>query len=115
MKKILVIDDETGILELMRTYLSRKGYEVLTEDNGEDGITALRGDSSIGLVILDIRMPGVDGIELFPRIRVEYPATPVIILTGSMGEEVRDLGADGVFMKPVDMEELLGKIRELAG
>ena len=81
MSKILVIDDEESIRKLLKISLTHKGYEVITAEDGEKGIEAFQAERP-PLVITDIKMPGIDGIEVLKRIRGLNPDTRVIVITG---------------------------------
>jgi two-component system response regulator (stage 0 sporulation protein F) len=82
MAKILVIDDEPGIRDLLDTLLSRKGYDVVLADNGQKGLEVLRR-ARPDVVVLDLKMPGMDGLTVLQQVRGLNPTQPVIILTGA--------------------------------
>jgi two-component system KDP operon response regulator KdpE len=109
----MVVDDEKSLRDFVRRNLEVRGYKVFTASNGLEGMAAFQNET-IHLVILDIMMPHMDGLELTRRIR-EESHVPIIILT-AMGEEtdkVRafDLGADDYLTKPFGIGELLGRIK----
>jgi len=112
-KSILIIDDEKNIRLTMSMSLESLGMPVETAVNGEEGLEKLAG-KEFGLVFLDLKMPGMDGIEVLRRIAGEWPITPVIIVTahGSVESavETMKLGAVDFIQKPFSPEE----IRELA-
>ena len=83
-ERILVVDDEPSILELVAYNLRRAGFEVLTADNGEDGLRIAR-EEEIDLVILDVMLPGIDGFEVLRALR-RHSELPVLLLT-ARGEE----------------------------
>jgi len=87
--KILIVDDETLVRELMKDILKECGYEVAEAENGEKAI-AMIGESSYDLLITDIKMPGTNGIVLLQNVRVSYPDTKVIVITGYPTDEERD-------------------------
>ncbi|HSS29769.1 MAG TPA: response regulator [Nitrospiraceae bacterium] len=95
MAKVLVIDDEPGIRDLLDTLLSRKGYDVVLADSGQKGLEVFRR-ARADVVVLDLKMPGMDGLTVLQQIRHLYPTQPVIILTGAGNPEseqrVRELG-----------------------
>lgn len=110
---VLVVDDEKPLRDFVRRNLEVRGYRVLTASNGLEAL-AISQNENIQLVIMDIMMPHMDGLEATRRIRQESHV-PIIILT-AMGEEadkVRafDLGADDYLTKPFGVGELLGRIK----
>ncbi len=82
MAKILVIDDEQGIRNLLDTLLRRKGYDVILADSGEKGLEVLRRERP-DVLVLDLKMPGMDGLTVLGQVRSFNPTQPVIILTGA--------------------------------
>ena len=82
MAKILVIDDEQGIRNLLDTLLRRKGYDVILADCGEKGLEVLRRERP-DVLVLDLKMPGMDGLTVLGQVRSFNPTQPVIILTGA--------------------------------
>ena len=111
--KILVIDDEPPIRKLLRMGLASQGYEVLEAPNGKTALELLAGKPA--LVILDLGLPDVDGLELLRRIRQAQADVPIVVLS-SRGDEAGkvaalDLGADDYVTKPFGMEELLARMR----
>jgi DNA-binding response OmpR family regulator len=109
---VLVADDDAPILRLVRTKLQADGYAVLTAMNGQEAVEA-HGREQPDLVILDMMMPVMDGVEALKRIRAAG-ATPVIFLTARTGgvDKVRslDLGADDYVTKPFDPDELSARV-----
>ena len=110
---VLVVDDEKPLRDFVRRNLEVRGYHVLTASNGVEAMAVFENEN-IHLVIMDIMMPHMDGLEATRRIREESHA-PIIILT-AMGEEadkVRafDLGADDYLTKPFGVGELLGRVK----
>jgi len=110
---VLVVDDEKPLRDFVRRNLDVRGYKVLTASNGLEAL-AIFNNENIQLVIMDIMMPHMDGLETTRRIR-QASHIPIIILT-AMGEEsdkVRafDLGADDYLTKPFGVGELLGRVR----
>jgi response regulator RpfG family c-di-GMP phosphodiesterase len=113
-KKILVVDDEPAICGLVEAYLKKKGYDVAVANNGSDALSIVK-NGSIDLVISDIKMPGMSGIELLQKIR-EYSGTlPVLLATGlpTMETAIGALkaGAFDYIAKPFHFEEIGEKIR----
>lgn len=110
--KILVVDDEPRYLKLVRYNLKAEGYEVITAATGEEAL-ALVARKKLDLVILDIRLPDIDGYEVCTRIR-EFSSIPVIMLTAKGEEQDRvkglRLGADDYITKPFSAEELMARV-----
>jgi two-component system KDP operon response regulator KdpE len=110
---ILVIDDEPQILRAMRTILAAKGFRVTTASRGEEGL-ALAAAQPPDVVILDLSLPDIDGIEVCARLR-EWSQVPVIVLSVRDAERDKvaalDRGADDYLTKPFGIEELLARIR----
>jgi len=110
---ILVVDDDTEILEMLRRILELEGFDVATATDGRSALTTLE-DSGPDLVILDIIMPELDGFQ-FLDITRQRSNVPVIMLTGKCeAESLRDalaLGADDYVKKPFNPRELLARVR----
>lgn len=113
-KRVLVVDDEEPIRQLMRRFLEPEGYDVLTAENGELALQ-LCETQRIDLIILDLAMPGLSGVEVLKRVRQRYPSLPVIILTVNQDEvtalETFQLGAIDYVMKPFKGDQLKLAIR----
>ena len=112
-EKILVVDDDTNICELLRLYLPKEGYQVTTANDGEEGLekfNQLKPD----MVLLDVMMPRMDGLEVCRRIR-KLGNTPVMMLTakGETFDKVLglELGADDYMVKPFDTKEVVARIK----
>ena len=112
-KRILVIDDDTNICELLRVYLENEGYEVKGANDGVEGSTLFKSCDP-DLVLLDIMLPKKDGWEVCRQIR-ECSSKPVIMITakGEVFDKVLglELGADDFVVKPFDMKELSARVR----
>lgn len=113
MTKVLVIDDDVTICELLRMYLEKEGYEVCTANDGVAGIDAFRRCSP-DIVLLDVMMPKKDGWQVCREIR-EHSATPIIMITAK-GETIDkvlglELGADDYMVKPLDMKEVFARMK----
>jgi two-component system, OmpR family, KDP operon response regulator KdpE len=111
--KILVVDDEPPIRKLLRTGLGAQGYEVLDAPSGKTALELLAKKPD--LVILDLGLPDIDGLELLRRIRDLQGSVPIVVLS-SRGDEAGkvaalDLGADDYVTKPFGMDELLARMR----
>ncbi|MVB10320.1 Transcriptional regulatory protein WalR [Caprobacter fermentans] len=114
MGKILIADDDREIAELISDSLSDEGYECLLAFDGESALTSIKNDSEIALIILDIMMPDVDGLEICRRIR-ETVSCPILFVTAKsrtfdamLGFE---MGADDYITKPFVVEELVARVK----
>ncbi len=115
-KKILVVDDEESIHLLYREELEEDGYQVFSAMNGEEAIE-LSESNPIDLVILDINMPGMDGIEVLRQLKAKNPALPVI-LSSAYSEYKHDLGSwasDDYIVKSSSLDELKASIKKRLG
>jgi two-component system, OmpR family, alkaline phosphatase synthesis response regulator PhoP len=112
-KKILVVDDDYKIVELVKLYLIREGFNVLTAYDGNEALKIAR-DSHPDLIVLDIMLPGLNGLEICKILRTES-SVPIILLTAKTTEQDRitglDLGADDYVIKPFSPKELVSRIR----
>ncbi len=118
MAKILVIDDDSAINELIKINLELKGYEVVQAFNGVDGFAKAKQEEP-NLIVLDVMMPEVDGFTVAQRIRqcAEIADTPIIMLTAlsELKDKVNgfDIGVDDYLTKPFEIDELLVRVRAL--
>src|SRR6516165_5260295 len=114
-QKILIIEDEEGIIHLLNLYLKDAGYDIVVAKDGADGLT-LHERAHPDLVILDIMLPALDGFEVCRRIR-SWSNTPILMLTARGDEEDRiqglDLGADDYLVKPFSPRELVSRVRAI--
>lgn len=114
--KILVVDDEQGIRDVLLELLSRRGYQVLTASKGEEALDIIKQLFPV-VVILDYLMPGMDGLEILSKIKKDYPGVLVAILTGAGSEYIAvramKLGADNYICKPIEKDMLYQIIDEL--
>ena len=114
-QKILIIEDEEGIIHLLNLYLKDAGYDVIVAKDGADGL-ALHARTHPDLVILDIMLPALDGFEVCRRIR-SWSKTPILMLTARGDEEDRihglDLWADDYLVKPISPRELVSRVRAI--
>jgi DNA-binding NtrC family response regulator len=112
---ILLVDDEAPFVETMTKRLTKRGYAVQSAHTGEDALQRLSGKNKIDVVILDVKMPGMDGIQTLEAIKRRFPITEVIMLTGhatvESAIEGMKLGAFDYLMKPCDMEQLAVKVQ----
>ncbi len=114
--RVILIDDEVSFLDSMKRVLERRNLDVDTAESGEQGLTLLK-EKLVDVVVLDIKMPGMDGLEVLRRIRTYYPSVQVIMLTGHpsyvTAMEAIKQGAHEYLEKPPDIEKLAATIRRL--
>jgi two-component system, OmpR family, KDP operon response regulator KdpE len=114
-RRILVVDDEPGLRELVRINLEHEGFAVLQAENGVQGLEVIQQEHP-DLVILDVMMPELDGWEVCRRLR-EFSQVPVLMLTARVQSQdiVTGLesGADDYLLKPFNMDELMARVRAL--
>jgi two-component system response regulator MprA len=115
--KILVVDDERAVRESLRRALELEGYEIELAADGSEALYRLDGSEEPDAMILDVLMPGVDGLEVCRRLRGSGSKLPVLMLTARTEVEDRvaglDAGADDYVTKPFALEELLARVRAL--
>ncbi len=113
-ERILVVDDELQIVRVVRGYLEQAGYQVATASNGQEALFIAR-EHKPALIILDLQMPKMDGLEFTRRIRAEQPDVAIIMLTARVEEMDRilglELGADDYVTKPFSPRELVARVR----
>ena len=112
-KKILIVEDEANIRELLRLYLEREGYTVLEAENGVEGIKKWKSDKP-DMLLLDVMMPVMDGWAVCREIRADSDV-PIIMLTakGETADRVSglEMGADDYIVKPLEMPEVIARVR----
>jgi DNA-binding response OmpR family regulator len=113
--RILVVDDEERIVNFLRSKLKASGFEVLTASNGREGLEQAQVQEP-DLIVLDLIMPGMDGLEMLKELR-SYSAVPVVILTAKDADTDRikglQLGADDYLPKPFNPDELVARIEAI--
>ena len=111
---VLLVDDEAPFVDTMTKRLTKRKLTVFKSYSGDEALETLKENSHIDLVILDVKMPGMDGIETLKEIRKEFPLVEVIMLTGHATVETSiegmRLGAFDYLMKPCDMDVLIEKV-----
>ena len=112
--RILLIDDEAQFVATMAKRLRKRGFSVLEADSGREGLRQLEGDP-VDVVVLDVGMPDMDGIQVLREIKLHFPRVQVLMLTGHAGMEVAisgmAMGAFDYLMEPVELNVLVGKIQ----
>jgi DNA-binding NtrC family response regulator len=115
---VLLVDDEVPFVETMIKRLEKRDLQVTAAHGGEEGLEKLRENPRVDVVILDVKMPGMDGIETLREMKRIRPLTEVVMLTGHATVESAidgmKIGAFDYLMKPCEMEQLMAKIREAA-
>jgi len=116
--KLLLVDDEKGFLDTVSKRLKKREVAVSVAYNGEDALTTLENDKTIEAVVLDVKMPGMDGIQTLMEIKKRFPLVEVIMLTGHATVETAingmKLGAFDYLMKPCDIDVLIALAGEAA-
>lgn len=112
---VLVVDDESGVRDVLKRYLEREGYSVLLAENGPDALRLIEHErQTIRLVVLDVMLPGVDGLEIIRRVRGDNPV-PIIILSARSEEFDRvhglELGTDDYVAKPFSPREVVSRVK----
>ncbi|RFU70849.1 response regulator [Peribacillus saganii] len=114
-QKILIVDDQFGIRILLNEVLQKEGYKTFQAANGVQALSVVT-DHSPDLVLLDMKIPGMDGIEILKRMKKLDPDIRVIIMTAygelDMIQEAKDLGAMTHFAKPFDIDDIRKAVRE---
>ena len=115
--RILVVEDDEKIASFLERALTAQGYQVSLADRGDDGLE-MALEPEVGLVILDLSLPGLDGLDALERLRQTRREKPVLVLTArdALDQKVRalDLGADDYMTKPFALDELLARLRALS-
>lgn len=113
-KKVLIVDDEEGIRESLKLILSDH-YDLVVTDSGEQALRLVESDPAIGLVLMDIKMPKVSGLDVLKEMKAKRPDLNVIMVTGYKAVETASqashLGASGYIIKPFKSEEILKTVK----
>lgn len=113
--RVLLVDDEESYVDTLKKRLSRRGLVVLTANSGEAAL-AMLAEHPMDVVLLDVKMPGMDGMETLTRIKEAHPRVEVIMLTGHANVDVAirgmEQGAFDYLMKPAEMDDLYYKIQD---
>jgi DNA-binding NtrC family response regulator len=115
---ILLIDDEKPFVETLAKRLKKRGYQVSVAFSGHEGLAMIEQDESLDAAVVDVKMPGMDGIETVRKIKETRPLLEVVMLTGhaTVASSVQSmrLGACDYLMKPYDLEDLVVKLNKAA-
>ncbi|MEA4855080.1 response regulator [Solidesulfovibrio sp.] len=115
-KTVLLVDDEAGLTAVLAKRLASRGLTVKTAASGEEGLAVLRQDPDIALAVLDINMPGMDGLETLREAKALRPDVEALILTGYPSVEAAlegmRLGAYELLSKPIALEDLYTRVTE---
>lgn len=113
--RLLLVDDEVEFAQTLAERLQLRGFHVLTAHDGDEALTRLE-ENPFDMVVLDVMMPGLGGLDVLKQMKIRYAKTPVILLTGrgstADGIEGMRLGAEDYLMKPINIDELVKKIDE---
>ena len=115
---VLLVDDEETFVETMAKRLENRNLETLTAFSGTEALETLQTHQNLDVIVLDVKMPGMDGLETLKEIKNRFPLIEVIMLTGyatiESGIKGMKLGAYDFLMKPCDIEELVSKVNDAA-
>jgi two-component system response regulator MprA len=115
--RVLVVDDERAVRESLERALALHGFEVVTTAEGLEALRVIQGDAPPAVIVLDILMPGLDGLQLTRRLRADARQTPILLLTARDQVEHRveglETGADDYLVKPFALDELVARLRAL--
>lgn len=116
--KVLVVDDEEGIRESLKLILGDH-YDLILTDSGPQALQCIENDKTIGLVLMDIKMPKVNGLDTLKEIKAKHPGLKVVIITGyksvETASEASALGASGYIVKPFKSDEILDTVKRNLG
>ena len=122
MARILIIDDEAELRMLLNRILNRQGHETVEAENGREALRHLESSAGFDLIVTDLFMPEMDGIETLRHIKTEWPDAKVIVISGGGNRTGLDMlpmagkfGADRTFAKPFDPADLAKAVEELLG
>lgn len=116
---VLIIDDEQEVRDVIRLQLGGTRYEILEAEDGEQGIERLKDNAlTVDVIICDVRMPKINGVEAVKYFHQQYPSTPVIVLTGypdvNLAVDFMKQGAVEYLVKPVEKEQLIEAVEKAA-
>jgi two-component system chemotaxis response regulator CheY len=118
--RILIIEDEADVREVLKDYLESASYMVIEAEDGEDGINKMKEGANllqVGLIITDIRMPKVNGVEAIDYLKANAPSKPIMVLTGypdtDLAISLLKKGVKEYLVKPIEKKELLEKVKKI--
>lgn len=119
-KKILIIDDSSSIRGQLRFTLAQAGYDVIEAEDGQDGITKLRANADAAMVLCDVNMPRMNGLEMLESLAARAAKTPPVVMLTTEGaadlvQRAKKAGAKGWIVKPFKPDLLLAAVKKLAG
>ncbi len=116
MKHLLIVDDQVGIRMLLKEVFVQEGYEVSLASSGGEALE-IASKKNLHGVLLDMKIPGMDGIQILTRLKESYPSLPVMMMTAygelNLIQEAMDLGASLYFTKPFDIFEVRDAVNNL--
>lgn len=116
MKKILIVDDEAGIIQEIKEFLAEEGFEAFTADSAKAGIRLIE-ELKPDVVLVDVKLPDASGIEVLKASKEKSPKTKVIMVTGYVDQNIMDeaetLGRDAFLQKPFDLLKIVEEINKL--
>ena len=111
---VMLVDDEVPFVETLTKRLEKRNLQIISAHDGQEALVKLDKNRNVDVVILDVKMPGMDGIEVLREIKKSYPLIEVIMLTGHATVETAiegmKLGAYDYLMKPCELEQLMAKV-----
>ncbi|MBN2063150.1 MAG: response regulator [Deltaproteobacteria bacterium] len=115
---IMLVDDEAAFVDTMIKRLQKRGFSAISAGSGSDALDLLKTNQNLDVILLDVKMPGMDGIETLHEIKKRYPLIEVVMLTGhatiESAIEGMKAGAFDYLMKPCDIDKLVEKVMEAA-
>lgn len=116
-ERILLVEDNSDVRRVARRILDREGFQVQEAASGDEALEAIRGNGHFDLLVTDLVMPGIPGVQLAREVRSLRPGVPVLYMSGYSGDEIlgpEDIARDGAFLeKPFTPQELSGTVRDL--
>ena len=116
-RTILVVDDDLSITSIFEFILQQAGYNTITTSSGYECVEVMKSSQPVDIILLDLKMPGLSGIETYREIQKNRPSVLVVLMTGftvdDFLKEAFELGAYGVIYKPFDVEEVLSIISKI--
>lgn len=117
MAKILIVDDDQAMLDFLSKALTKSGHDVTTKDNGKDALNILQSDQEFDLILSDVIMPGIDGIELSKEAAKLLPKLKIMFITGfsavALGDKNPKKTGKTVITKPFHLSELVAQVEKI--